>query len=167
VRESAYTVPNQEPCNFVEFTMTLSTATNLTYSNLLASFSRLVLLGTVKKLRITSIVVDPVVLTGSATVPQVISQAEVSMGLSGNTYWFADAEKPLRIRFREEYAKDGMWHILNSSSLDFQRNDPIFPDPTTNTTINVLTLSGPTTQSFSTEVRFRIAWSDIGEPNAT
>lgn len=121
----------------------------LTHADVLGLLTGIVPVANITKYRVSSIVIDPINSASS------VVSAEVTMGLSGNTFQSSLAQRPLKIRFGKDYGDDGMWIVTDGAAL----TDAALPgnEATTDTSM-LVDLNGATVSQV--EVHYRFAWQD-------
>lgn len=150
-RGSIYARPIPEPANFVEFDLELSNSSNeISHTDISSALGAVVTVGSIKKYRISSLVFEPI------QSPVSIVTAEVQMGITGNEYLYAQANKPLRIRLGKDYGDDGMWLVVDGAAITADA----LPGSTAPADA-FLTLNVPAAvTTWSTTVHCRVAWQD-------
>lgn len=121
----------------------------ITGNQLYLALQSVVPVASIKKWRVSSLVIDPIVSPSSIT-----GAGDVDLGISGNHFQFAQSNRPLRIRLGKERGDDGEWQVTDGSTTmnsigQWQAIDPF------------LTVTLPSiVASWSSKVHFRIAWTD-------
>lgn len=150
-RGNSYARPIPEPANFVEFDLELNNDSNsITHAAVDSALAGVVAVANIKKYRISSLVFEPI------QSPVSISAAEVAMGITGNEYLYAQANKPLRIRLGKDYGDDGMWLAVDGAAI----TDAALPGAVA-TTDPFVTLNVPAiVTDWATTIHVRVAWQD-------